>query len=365
MPLLLLDRDITTMETDAIVNAANTDLRMGGGVCGAVFRGAGPDKMQAACSPLAPIKTGDAVITPGFSLPARYVIHTAGPVYRKLFAQACRKQLRSCYLNSLSLALENGCTSIAFPLISAGIYGYPRDEALLIAEESIREFLSANEMDVYLLLREKGPGSASPELLAKVRAYVDSLLPEETPDHAIIQSIRMDHSFSARTEAPSGAAPSGPAPSKAPKAKRPPKAAAPYMDSAPAEYAASNSVHAGLERLIGNLDESFSQTLLRLIDKKGRTDVDVYKRANLDRKLFSKIRTGKSYVPSKRTALALAISLELDLKETEDLLARAGYALSHSQKFDVIVEYFILHHIYDILLINETLFQYDQPLLGS
>lgn len=346
MPLTLLNQDITRMSTDAIVNAANVDLAMGGGVCGAIFHAAGAAELQAACDPLAPISTGEAVITPGFRLPARYVIHTAGPVYRRIHADHCREQLRSCYLNSLALAEKNGCKSIAFPLISAGIYGYPREEAIQVAEESIRDFLHTHELEVYLLLREKASGLADRELMKRVRAYVDSLLPSVEPDHVILQTLRSKHSGGMKKDLTPAAAEAS-------------SAAAAMANAAALPAAAS------LEDLIGNLDESFSQTLLRLIDAKGRTDVDVYKRANLDRKLFSKIRTGKGYMPSKRTALALAISLELNLPETEDLLSRAGFALSHSQKFDVIVEYFIINRIYDILLINEALFQYDQPLLGA
>lgn len=350
MPLFFLNQDITRMKTDAVVNAANTELTMGGGVCGAIFRAAGPEKMSRACASLAPIATGSAVITPGFDLPARFVIHTAGPVYHKLRVRACREKLRRCYLNSLALAEKSGCESIAFPLISSGIYGYPREEALRVAEDSIREYLQDHEMEVYLLLREKG--TADPDLLAKVRAYLDSLLPDEDPSPVYLQSMRADYDRRASSHRRPGREGAAASPVQ------------PQPDWSVSE-AAYETMAVDLDSRIGRLDESFSQTLLRLIDAKGLKDVDVYKRANLDRKLFSKIRTGKGYMPSKRTALALAISLELNLKETEDLLGRAGYALSHSQKFDVIVEYFILNQIYDLYLINETLFQYDQPLLGG
>ena len=350
MPLFLLNRDITRMKTDAIVNAANPDLIMGGGVCGAIFRAAGPDKMARACASLAPISTGSAVITPGFALPAKFVIHTPGPIYRAHQADLCRMQLRSCYLNSLALAEEKGCGSIAFPLISAGIYGYPREEALQVAEESIREYLRSSEMDVYLLLREKS--TRDPRLMVRIKAYLDSLLPDESPSSVYLENIR----FGFSSERNPRQSPTRRYPAKACESTVPPSC---DMDEAP------SSRPSGLDRWIDDLDESFSQTLLRLIDAKGRTDVDVYRGANLDRRLFSKIRADKGYMPSKRTALALAISLQLSLEETEDLLRRAGFALSRSQKFDAIVRFFLLQRIYDLDLINETLFQYDQPLLGS
>ncbi len=361
MPLILLNRDITTISADAIVNAANTDLVMGGGVCGAIFRAAGAERLAAACEPLAPIAAGAAVITPGFRLPAKYIIHTAGPIYRREQAEQCRALLRSCYLNSLALAMRSGCESIAFPLISAGIYGYPREEAIRVAEDSIREFLTTNDLLVYLLVLDKGHGLVEAGLKERIQNYLDSLLPSAEPDHFVLNALRDEAS-------PCNIADAASAPAAKGKSRRSilPKLSFPSSGAArPPASAAPTAEADSLESLVGNLDESFSQTLLKLIDAKGRTDVDVYKRANLDRKLFSKIRTGKGYMPSKRTALALAVSLELDLWETRDLLARAGYALSHSQKFDVIVEYFILNGIYDIFLINDALFQYDQPLLGG
>lgn len=153
MPLQIIQEDITKLDTDAIVNAANKELKMGGGVCGAIFRGAGSSKLQEACDELAPIVTGQAVITPAFDLPARYIIHTAGPVYKD-GKSGEKEQLRACYLNSLELAREQKCKSIAFPLISSGIYGYPKEEAKQVAIESIEEFLQKNEMDVKLIILE-------------------------------------------------------------------------------------------------------------------------------------------------------------------------------------------------------------------
>ncbi|HZK17728.1 MAG TPA: macro domain-containing protein [Clostridia bacterium] len=152
MPFFTVHRDITKMKTDAIVNAANTGLQMGGGVCGAIFRGAGSSELQSACDKLAPIKTGEAVITPGFNLPAKFIIHTAGPVYHRQDPLQSEELLRKAYLNSLKLAAENKCTSISFPLISSGIYGYPKDEALRVATGAIQDFLEEQNMDVYLVL---------------------------------------------------------------------------------------------------------------------------------------------------------------------------------------------------------------------
>ncbi|NLM46756.1 MAG: macro domain-containing protein [Firmicutes bacterium] len=153
MPLHIVQNDITKMQVDAIVNAANTALKMGGGVCGAIFRAAGAEQMQAACDAIGGCRTGEAVITPGFRLPAKYVIHTPGPVWQG-GNKGEEELLRSCYLSSLELAQKHGCQSVAFPLISAGIYGYPKDQAMEVATTAIEDFLRENnsEMDVYLVL---------------------------------------------------------------------------------------------------------------------------------------------------------------------------------------------------------------------
>ncbi len=334
MPFTIVRQDITKMQVDAIVNAANGHLLMGGGVCGAIFEAAGARKMQEACDKLSPIDTGEAVITPGFALRANYVVHAVGPVYRANEAELCEMQLRAAYRNSLRVAMENKCESIAFPLISSGIYGYPKDEALKVATDEIRVFLDNYDMDIYLAIFDKRAFDVSEQLLGEVKSYIDENYVES--NIAKRRSL-LDVEKRALSE--------------------------------PMEFCMSMNITAeapqSIDDIIGDLDEPFNESLLRIIDAKGKTDVEVYKRANIDRKLFSKIRTGKGYVPSKRTILALAVALELSLEETDELLEKAGYALSHSQKFDVIVEFFIVSGQYDIYEINQILFKYDQPLLGA
>ncbi len=333
MPFTIIRQDITKMDTDTIVNAANTDLAMGGGVCGAIFRAAGAARLQAACNKLAPIKTGEAAATPGFDLPCKYIIHTAGPVYRQWNAKESERLLRSSYTESLKLASKKGCESIAFPLISSGIYGYPKAEALKVATEAVRDYLKTHDMTVYLTVFDKNAFTVSETLMGSVKSFID-------------ENYLSEHCVNRKELLSSG-----------PKAQKTPQV---YMSAAPMPAAADS-----LDCMISELDEPFSDALLRLIDAKGKTDVEVYKRANLDRKLFSKIRSVKGYMPGKRTVIALAIALELDINETDELLKRAGYALSRSQKFDVIIEYFIINSVYDVYQINEVLFEYDQPLLGS
>jgi len=332
MPLTLIRQNIVKMRVDAIVNAANTDLVMGGGVSGAIFNAAGPEQMQAACDQLAPIRTGEAVITPGFSLPAKFVIHTAGPIYRD-GKQGEKELLTACYVNALKRAVENDCESVAFPLISSGIYGYPKAQAMEVAREAIRDFLSDHEMDIFLVLFDRSSYAISEKLLGEVRAFIS----DSQVDYLMDRYDRgRQQVFEEALE------------------MRPSQA-----------YQPRKTTSQGLEEVVGRLDEPFSTTLLRLIDAKGKTDVEVYKRANIDRKLFSKIRSNEGYMPSKRTVIALAIGLGLDLAETSDLLERAGYALSKSQLFDVIIRYFISKGKYNIFEINEVLFNYDQPLLGG
>ena len=380
MPLHLVRQDITVMHVDAIVNAANTRLLMGGGVCGAIFRAAGARRMQQACDSLSPIRTGEAVATPGFDLPARFVIHTAGPVWQG-GDHGEERLLRDCYHNALALALHMGCASVAFPLISGGIFGYPKAEALHVAVDEIRRFLERDDADleVTLCVFDAGALAAADGLDARIDAYIDDhyvaahrgmrdrsrefdvlgLQPPAGFDGAVETGVAEEpqESFApmaAPSAAPESTSESAPTPRRA-EALRPRKA------SAPQPRRASQVT----DDVLADLDEPFNVILMRLIDAKGADDVDVYKRANISRKLFSKIRCGNGYMPGKKTVLALAIALRLDIDETEDLLACAGYALSHSVKFDVIVEFFIVHGVFDVFTINETLFRYDQPLLGQ
>ena len=349
MPLEMLHGDITKMETDAIVNAANTALQPGGGVCGAIFTAAGAEELQKQCDAIGICETGHAVITGGGRLSARHIIHTAGPVWQG-GGKGEAELLRSCYLNSLALAAENGLESIAFPLISAGIYGYPKAEALQIALRTIGEYLSGQEMEVYLVLLEEPSFLMEKERLADIESYIgerwyvaeeEILLPPMEAEKTLLAPTAFMLDAQLMEE-----------PAERFSLKRSAK-----------ELAAQPQRH--LADVIGQVDESFSQMLLRLIDEKGLTDVEAYKRANIDRKLFSKIRNDRQYTPRKTTALALAVALALSVDETKDLLGKAGYALSHSYKLDIIVEYFIERDIFDIFEINEALFAFGQPLLGG
>jgi O-acetyl-ADP-ribose deacetylase (regulator of RNase III) len=345
MPFNIIRADITTLKVDAIVNAANTDLAMGGGVCGAIFNAAGVRELQAACDKLAPIKTGEAVITPGFKLPAKYVIHAAGPVYHRYTPNESERLLRAAYTNSLKCAVENKCESIAFPLISSGIYGYPKDEALRVATAAIQDFLGDYDITVTLAVFDKAAFTVGAGLLGEVESYIDEHYVEE---HQIRQRKLLDVERKAIQAEESIHFEEA--------AGLPPQMA---------QAAAPTAMPPRLDDLVGNLDEPFTATLFRLIDATGKTDAEIYKRANIDRRLFSKIRSNKHYAPSKPTVLALAVALRLNLNQTEDLLSRAGFALSHSRKFDVIVEYFIESGKYDIFEINNVLFEYDQPILGG
>ena len=330
MPLEIVRNDITKMKVDAIVNAANETLLGGGGVDGCIHRAAGPE-LLAECRTLGGCKTGDAKITKAYRLPCQYVIHTVGPVWNG-GSHGEWELLVSCYRTSLALAKEHGCETVAFPLISSGIFGYPKDQALRVAVDTIGEFLLHNDMTVYLVIFSRAAYQIGNKLFADIAVYID--------DHYVDAHTDSRRESLRRMSVLEGRALS-------------------------AGAAAAPMVADNLDDLLAHLDAGFSETLLKLIDRSGKKDAEVYKKANVDRKLFSKIRNNPDYKPSKATAIAFAIALELNLDETRDLIARAGYALSPSSKFDVIIEYFIMQRDYDIFKINEALFAFDQSLLGA
>ena len=329
MPLIIVRNDITKMSVDAIVNAAKESLLGGGGVDGCIHRAAGPELLQE-CRTLGGCRTGEAKITGAYRLPCKYVIHTVGPVWNG-GEYGEREQLASCYRTSLALAKEHCCETVAFPLISSGIFGYPKDQALRVAVDTIGEFLLHNDMTVYIVIFSRTAYQISSKLFADIAEYVD------------------DHYVDAHTDS---------------QRERLRRMSVLESRTLSADAAAAPMAVGGLDSLLAHLDAGFSETLLKLIDRSGKKDAEVYKKANVDRKLFSKIRNNPDYKPSKATAIAFAIALELSLPETRDLIARAGYALSPSSKFDVIIEYFIMQRDYDIFKINEALFAFDQSLLG-
>lgn len=331
MPFEMVRNDIVNMKVDAIVNTANPRPIIGAGTDKAVHDKAGA-RLLLARKEIGNIAVGEAAITPAFDLDANYVIHTAGPIWKD-GRSGEEKLLASCFRNSLGIAKKKSCESIAFPLISTGSYGFPKPLALQIAVREISSFLMENEMQVYLVVFEKQSFELSEKLFKSVSSYID--------ENYVSEKINAEYKMS-------------------------------NLRSYELLFEASDTPRYGticsnpnLDGMLENLDKGFSETLLDLIDRTGKKDSEIYKRANVDRKLFSKIRNNADYRPSKTTAIAFAIALELDLDETSNLLSRAGYALSQSSKFDVIVRYFIENKKYDIFEINSALFRFDQPLLCS
>lgn len=348
MPLLIVRNDITKMDVDAIVNAANESLLGGGGVDGAIHRAAGP-KLLEECRTLGGCHTGDAKITGAYDLPCKYVIHTVGPVWEG-GTSGEEDLLRSCYNRSLELAEENELTSVAFPLISSGIYGYPKDQALDVACSTISSFLIKHDSDmtVYVVVFDRTAYQISEKLFNNIKEYVDDRYVEEFEDRDVSRNVR--HMFM-------GATPRF-------RTRETGMASASKMEVEPEECSDECAAEiTDLDARIKQIDESFSQMLLRKIDEAGMTDAECYKKANIDRKLFSKIRSDVAYRPSKPTVIAFAIALKLSIEDTRDMLSKAGFALSRSNKFDIIIEYFIENKNYDVFEINEALFAFDQPLL--
>ena len=424
MPFEIIRNDITHMRVDAIVNTANPRPVIGSGVDAAVHAKAGP-LLLAARKLIGIMNTGEARVTPGFRLPCKHVIHTVGPVWED-GGHGEAWLLRQCYDNSLKAALRHRCSSVAFPLISSGNYGFPKKVALDVAVEAIREFLKDHEMHVYLVVFSKESLELSSGLADRIRSFVDDAYVQERetaeysfnvsrnfelvrerlgePEPAseceelpadwdrVEDTLKLEFDWD---EAPAileldisrretgeqekmvstGALPQIDPPQLNERRSRPVCSSAPGMGAPKLAKASEPDWRKDtviplfdekeLQKMLQQADAGFSETLLKLIDKSGEKDSDIYKRANVDRKLFSKIRNNPQYKPSKPTAVAFAIALELNLEETRDFIGRAGYALSRSNKFDIIIEYFITHGRYDIYEINLMLFEFDQSLLGA
>ena len=359
MPLQIIRQDITRMKVDAIVNTTNEEMVGYNGVDYAVHKGAGAE-LDKECRQLAPLGLGTAKITKGYNLDAKYIIHTSGPTWQGGLAGESII-LKSCYLESLKLAVENGCESVAFPLISAGAYGYPKDKVLKFAVQIITEFLFTHELTVYLCVFDRTSYEFSKELFNEISEFIDDdygfkekhgfinrfsrLAANRRCDVYEDETLTADYSeFDASEEC-------APAPKMMPCA------------SVPTECGSVKNK--SLEEYMKAMDKSFAYKLFDYIDSKGMTDVECYKKANVDKKTFSKIKCNpQTYKPSKQTAVAFAIALELSLDETQDLLSSAGLTLSRSFVFDKIIRYFIQKGNYNIFEINEALFEFDQMLLG-
>ena len=352
MPFEIVRNNITKMAVDAVVNTANPKPVIGAGTDFAIHKAAGP-KLLEARQAIGSIKTGHAAITPAFDLNATYVIHTVGPVWLDGKHDE-EKLLQNCYENSLTLAVQNGCQSVAFPLIATGNYGFPKDKALQIAISVFSAFLLEHEMQIYLVVYDRKSFKLSEKLFQNVASYIDEhyvdsrnftygTLDESRRRIRRRREMEICECTEALEEMPTVGGPKK------------------LLPCAPMAMSKAMS----LEDMLGQTDAGFTETLLNLIDKTGKKDSEIYKKANISKQHFSKIRNNPHYQPTKATAIAFALALELDIDQTNDLIGRAGYTLTRSSRFDLIIQYFIEQKNYNIVEINIALYEFDQSLLGS
>ena len=323
MSFKIIKSDITEVKADAIVNPTDSWFSGSGGTDKAVHRAAG-ESLRAELEGWPRLGTGEVYTTSAGNLPCKYIIHTVGPVYEDgLNGESIL--LKSCFDKALAEAVRLECKSVAFPLIASGTFGFPKGEALKIANESISSFLMEHDMKVILVLYDDISYHLSQELKNDIQTYVeDNYEPE-----MLVACEECMPKFSREID-----------------------------------ICGSLADKQSLEDDLENLDESFQEMLLRKIDENGYKASEVYNRANITKEHFYKIRHNKNYSPKKKTVCAFAIALRLDMEQTEELLEKAGYALSRSSKFDVIIRYFIEKGNYDIFEINEVLYDFDQDLLG-
>lgn len=350
MPLQIIRQDITKMQVDAIVNTTNQEMIGYNGVDLAVHTAAGSE-LDKFCRELTPLGLGTAKITPAFNLPCKYIIHTSGPVWEG-GDNGETELLVSCYNECLKLAKENNCETVAFPLISSGAYGYPKDKVLKIAISTISTFLFDNEMTVYLLVYDKKSYELSEKLFSGIESYIDDNYARRYAGRFFNAAFSREKRLSEEVDysrAMSYECMSAPCTQE---------------DYAPAPCTIGSTPKQSLEDFI-KLDESFALKLIKLIDAKGISDVQCYKKANVSKQTWHKLMTDKHYKPNKKTAISFAVALELSLDETQNLLSSVGFILSDSNLFDVIIKYCLENKIYDVFEIDSALFKYDQETLFS
>ncbi len=364
MPFQIIRNDITKVKADAIVNTANPKPVIGSGTDTAIYKAAGEKLLLTERKKIGDIAPGQAVSTDAFHLDAKYVIHTVGPAWID-GNHGERNILHSCYRNSLEKAASLGCKSIAFPLIATGVYGFPKDEALQIALSEINKFLLSNDMKVILVVFDRKAFELTGKLVGDIEEYIDEHYAGELRKAEYGEKYgnrrRMEEERYLESTMILGNV-DGAFEEEEPEE---------VEDEAPVIYADGAGVPfpdvAGksLDEVLDNKEDTFQQRLFKLIDESGMDDVTVYKKANIDRKVFSRIRCKEDYTPKKKTAVAFAIALQLDIPTMLDLLSRAEIAFSPSNKFDLIITYFITNKVYDIYEINAALFKYGQPILGE
>ncbi len=345
MPLSICRNDVLKIRSDAIVDPTDCFLSGSGGTDLQIHLAAG-EKLDEECRKLGYLKTGEVFVTPSYNCKnCDYIIHTSGPVFGEKNEQN-EAELRSCYKNSLQAAAERKLESIAFPLISTGTFAFPKGKALQIATDTITSFLLEQEMQVYLLVYDKEAFDTASRLFVEVKNYLNDQLGE--PRYNSIS-----YSGTAKEGAPGR-----------PREKRKLSNAFEKIREDVIDMMVTSAAPKEEAEYSFEPDESFSECMIRLIDEKRMKDPDVYKRANIDRKLFNHIKNDVNYHPKKETAVALAIGMRLNLREANDLLEKAGFVLSRSSRFDLVIRYCLEHQIYNIFDINEYLFAEDQKTLG-
>lgn len=354
MPFKIVRNDITKVKADVIVNTANPDPICASGTDLAIYDAAGREQLLAERKQIGRIARGEIAVTGAYSLNAKYIIHTVGPVWKD-GKQHEFDILENCYKKSLQKAVELKCESIAFPLISTGVYGFPKDKALQIAVSVFSEFLMENDIQIILVVFDKRSFQLSSQIVGEIDSYID----------ANYVSDRHRREYSVR---PRGVG------------SREMSEEAFYEEMLQISQTEDDilndeenvdlaepcmlSADTLLEDQLANIGASSHDKLFELIGASHLDNKDVWKRANLDRKHFSKIQCDVNYHPKKKTVMALCIALELDLEQSKDLLARADWAFSPSSKVDLIVQKAIIDKQYDIMQLNVTLFKYTNEVLG-